>query len=191
MDFEHGDFKMTVSKKRIRMTDLVVANSFLDVVDLPEVLEEIFSVLRPNGLFYLTLNFDGFTSFYPVIDPKLDVLIIERYHARMDSKGADMLTHRRSHTGRELIRWLGKMNVRLLDVGCSDWVVLPMGNDYTEDERLFLHSIIGMVESELWNDDEIGRGHLNAWVERRREQINAGELIYIAHQMDVVGAVND
>jgi SAM-dependent methyltransferase len=186
----HSDDAEAVNDPNIHGSDLVIANSFLDLVDLPQALERILSVLRPNGLFYLTLNFDGLSAFHPVKDPQVDTLIVQRYHARMDEHGQDPHLHRRSQTGRDLIRWLEEMDVRILDIGCSDWVVAPMESGYSEEERTFLHSIIGMVEAELHGDGGIDAADLDGWVERRHDQVEKGIMIYIAHQLDVVGAVN-
>ena len=60
--------------------DLLVAHAVLDLIDLPTALPRLLSRLAPGGLFYFSLNFDGVTTFEPLIDPDLDALIEALYH---------------------------------------------------------------------------------------------------------------
>ena len=69
--------------------DLVIAQAFLDLVDLDSVLPLIGASLRPGGLIYLCINFDGGTIFDPVVDAELDARIEALYHRTMDERVAD------------------------------------------------------------------------------------------------------
>ena len=66
--------------------DLLLAHAFMDLVDLPTELPGLLSLLRPGGLYYFTLNFDGGTIFYPAIDQQFEELLIKLYHQNMDDR---------------------------------------------------------------------------------------------------------
>ena len=45
--------------------DLLIAHAFLDLLPMPESLPQLFSLLKPGGLAWLTINFDGVTTLEP------------------------------------------------------------------------------------------------------------------------------
>ena len=59
-------------------SDLLIAHAVLDLFPLPESLPKLFSLTK--SLSWLTINFDGLTTFEPTIDTKLDELIERLYH---------------------------------------------------------------------------------------------------------------
>ena len=64
--------------------DLLIANAFLDLINIPEALPQFARLLSPQGFFYFTINFDGCTIFEPVSDEILETKIIDLYHQSMD-----------------------------------------------------------------------------------------------------------
>jgi hypothetical protein len=50
-----------------------------------------------------------------------------------------------------------------------------------------LHRIVETIAAELREHPEILPGPLSAWAGLRHQQIDRGELVYIAHQMDFLG----
>ncbi len=73
-------FDFAVRERGQRRWDLLIAHAFLDLVDIPTALPQFLQLLEPSGLFYLTIVFDGVTSFQPEIDPVFDTLIESLYH---------------------------------------------------------------------------------------------------------------
>nr|MBP8294239.1 hypothetical protein [Caldilineaceae bacterium] len=71
--------------------------------------------------------------------------------------------------------------------GASDWVVQPVAGLYPADEAYFLHFIVHTMHGALHGCDELDPVRLAAWIEARNCQIEGGELVYIAHQLDVFG----
>ena len=158
--------------------DVLIAHAFLDLLPLPESLEKLF--LLTKGLAWLTINFDGISTFQPVIDRALDETIERLYHASMNkrSTGGD------SHTGRKLFQHARSLNAEILATGASDWVVYAHDGKYPADEKYFLQFILYFFESSLMGCDELETASFEHWLAKRHEQIERGELIYIAHQMD-------
>jgi hypothetical protein len=164
--------------KNERSADLLIANAFLDLLPLPESLEGLLSLT--HRLAWLTINFDGMSTLQPVMDRALDAQIEQLYHATMDTRatGGD------SHTGRKLFEHIRSSGADILAAGASDWVVYAQNGNYQADEKYFLHFILHFFENSLKDCAEIDVSDLRRWLAQRHEQIERGELVYIAHQMD-------
>jgi SAM-dependent methyltransferase len=170
--------------------DLLVAHAVLDLIDLPTALPRLLSLAADRGLFYFTLNFDGATIFAPPIDPDLDHCIEVLYHRTMDTRLCRGRPSGSSVTGRRLFRLLQEAGARVAAAGSSDWVVFPGPEGYPGDEAFFLHFIIDTIGRALHGHPELDGGRLQAWIAQRHRQIDAQELIYVAHQLDVMGYID-
>lgn len=168
--------------------DLLIAHAFLDLLDLPTALPLLLRALKPGGLFYFTLNFDGATIFQPEIDPAFDAHLETLYHRTMDDRVTQGRRSGDSRSGRHLFELLRKCGAEILAAGSSDWTVFadPDGH-YPADEAYFLRFILHTFHGALRNHPEIETSRLEAWMAQRYAQLERGELVYIAHQMDFVG----
>lgn len=164
--------------KNNKPADLLIAHAFLDLLPMPKSLPRLMSLTK--DLAWMTINFDGVTTFEPTIDKELDTKIEQLYHKTMDTRrtGGD------SNSGRHLFNYLRDMGIQVLSAGPSDWVVYGQGGNYKEDEEYFLNCILSFFEESLTGLGELNEGDFIKWMEKRREQIKRGELVYIAHQMD-------
>jgi SAM-dependent methyltransferase len=167
--------------------DVLVAHAFLDLVDLETALPRLFALLKPGGCFYFTLNFDGGTTFLPTLDAGLDAHIEKLYHATMDDRRVGGRTSGSSRTGRLLFDALPRCGGRILAAGSSDWVVFPGPAGYPHDEAIFLHHLVNTVDGALRGHPDLQEEAFQEWLSRRHQQIDQGELIYIAHQLDFCG----
>jgi SAM-dependent methyltransferase len=169
--------------------DLLIAHAVLDLIDLPTALPRLLSLLVPGGLFYFTLNFDGATILEPTVEPDLDRLIETLYHGTMDTRRRQNWAAGSSVTGRRLLSSLAALEARLVAAGSSDWIVFPGPDGYPGDEAFFLHTIIDTIGRALHHHPELEPSRLENWLARRHRQIDSNELIYIAHQLDVLGYI--
>jgi hypothetical protein len=175
--FERADvFDFTAANKS--PADILIAHAFLDLLPMPKSLKELLSLTK--GLAWLTINFDGVSSLLPAFDPTLDEQIEKLYHRTMDERptGGD------SRMGRKLFKYLQTVNAKILAAGASDWVVYARDGKYPADEKYFLQFILHFFESSLKNHEEPDDGILQSWLAKRHDQIDSGDLVYIAHQMD-------
>lgn len=165
-------------QKHKEPADILIAHAFLDLLPLPESLPGLLSLTK--GLAWLTLNFDGVSTLQPVIDRALDETIERLYHETMNrrSTGGD------SHTGRTLFEHFHSVNVDILAAGASDWVVFAKNGSYPDDEKYFLQFVLHFFEDALKDSDQLDTAKFKRWLAKRAEQIECGELVYIAHQMD-------
>lgn len=171
-----------------RSFDVLLAHSFLDLVDLDAALPRLLALLDKGGLFYFTLNFDGVTAFLPVIDPALDRRIEDLYHETMDRRRVGGSITGGSRTGRRLFGVLGSLRVEILAAGSSDWLVWPQAGAYPEDEAYFLHFIIHTMQEALTGHPGLDQEVLGKWIKARQAQVERGELVYLAHQLDFLGS---
>jgi hypothetical protein len=173
---------------RAQRWDLLVANAFLDLVDAPQMLSRLVRLLEPGGLLYLTINFDGVTILEPTVDVRLDEKILLLFHQSMDQRLVNGRKSGDSRTGRHLFTWLRQAGLEILAAGSADWAVYPRQGEYPEDEAYFLHFILHFFEDTLTNSPELAGEPFQEWLAARRRQIEQGELVYIAHQMDFLAA---
>lgn len=181
-------FDFIAAQKTQGAWDLLVAHAFLDLVDLPSTMELLFSLCNDGGLFYFTINYDGLTILEPIIDRDLDRQIMALYHSTMDRRTRDDLPSGDSQTGRHLFTHITNLGGQIHAMGSSDWVVFPGPDGYPQDEAFFLHFIIDTIYQALINHPELDTQRFEDWISQRHAQIEGHELVYIAHQLDFVGA---
>ncbi len=167
--------------------NLVLAHAFVDLVPVQPLLDALLPRARGARLWF-TLNFDGGTHFWPVDDAATEAHLMQRYHATMQRwHGPHHMPG--AHTGRVLLAGLSARGLPLLAVGSSDWVVYPQGGRYPAHEAHFLRHIVETVHQALRDDPQVPAAALEAWRRQRLAQIEAGRLVYIAHQIDLAAQV--
>jgi len=166
--------------------DVLIAHAFLDLVDLKRVLARMTDWVKPDGLLYLTLNFDGETILLPEYDAAFDARVIQRYHHSMDTRRIHGRTTGGSRTGRQLLERLAAGGSEILAAGSSDWIVVPQKGGYAGDEAYFLHYLVGLIQNQLSTDPRLETARLRNWAEHRHLQIEEGRLIFIAKQLDIL-----
>ena len=182
-------FRFIAREQGQRTWDLLMAQALLDLVDVPTTLPALLSLLRPGGLFYCPITFDGGTVFQPEIDPEFDAAIEACYHQTMDQRLIAGKPSGDSRTGRHLFAHLRAAGVEVLAAGSSDWVVFAGPNGYAADEAYFLHFIIHTMHTALTGHPDLDAERFTAWIAQRHAQVEQGTLVYIAHQLDVLGRV--
>jgi SAM-dependent methyltransferase len=167
--------------------DVLIANAVLDLVDVPAILPGLLRLLVPGGVYWFTINYDGESIFAP--GHPHDDQVMQAYHGDMDERVRYGRPAGDSRTGRRLFHDLRAAGAPALAAGSSDWVVSagPDGN-YPDDEAYFLRSILSTIRDALRSrPDRVEPADLADWLAMRGRQLAAGELVYIAHQLDFVG----
>jgi SAM-dependent methyltransferase len=168
--------------------DLVMAHAVMDLVNIPETLHGFQRLLRPGGLLYLTLNYDGLSCFLPQWEPEFEEMFMSRYHLSMDNRIIEGRSSGSSQSGRRLIQHLLSAKLPLIAVGNSDWIVLPQHGGYQRGEAFFLEMIVHTIERQLQQDNTVDHYKLAQWAKHRITQIAAGELIFMARNIDILCA---
>jgi hypothetical protein len=167
--------------------DVLIANAVLDLVDVPAVLPGLLRLLVPGGVYWFTINYDGESIFAP--GHPHDDKIMQAYHRDMDERPRYGRPAGESRTGRRLFHYLRAAGAPALAAGSSDWVVSAgLDGNYPGDEAYFLRSILNTIQAALRSrKDRVEPADLADWLAVRGRQLAAGELVYIAHQLDFVG----
>jgi SAM-dependent methyltransferase len=169
------------------LADVLIANAVLDLVDVPAILPGLLRLLVPGGVYWFTINYDGESIFAP--GHPHDDQVMQAYHRDMDERIRYGRPAGESRTGRHLFHHLRAAGAPALAAGSSDWVVSagPDGN-YPGDEAYFLRSILSTIQDALRSrQDWLDPANLADWLAARRRQLTAGELVYVAHQLDFAG----
>src|SRR5260221_845856 len=169
------------------LADVLIANAVLDLVDVPAVLPGLLRLLVPGGVYWFTINYDGESIFIPS-HPR-DDQVMQAYHRDMDERFRYGRPAGESRTGRRLLLYLRAAGAPALAAGSSDWVVhADLDGNYPGDEAYFVRSILNTIQNALRNrQDQVEPADLADWLAERGRQLAAGELVYIAHQLDFVG----
>ncbi|GAB7092742.1 hypothetical protein JCM18237_30130 [Halorubrum luteum] len=173
----------TVDGRASDDADAVVAAAFLDVVDLDRMLPALRELLRPAGVVYAPCTFDGGTQFSPPQDH--DSRIERLYHRHMDEvrerPGG-------SRAGREVLERAPSHGFTVEAVGGCDWVVRPWDGTYPHAEATFLAHLLTTIDGALadYPNETLDPTVREAWVDTRRRQLDRGELILVAHHLDLL-----
>jgi len=169
------------------LADVLIANAVLDLVDVPAILPRLLRLLVPGGAYWFTINYDGESIFLP--GHPHDDQIMQAYHRDMDERVRYGRPAGESRTGRHLFHHLRAAGAPALAAGSSDWVVSagPQGT-YPAEEAFFVRCILSTIHNALGDrPDRVPSAHLADWLAARRRQLAAGELVYVAHQLDFAG----
>lgn len=162
--------------------DALIGAALIDILDL-EGLDQLLGTLSSGGLCYFPITFDGGTRFRP--GHPADRTIERHYHAHMDAKPGGS-----SRAGGDVVGRLQRSDdVTLLGVAGSDWVVRPVEGSYPAEEAYFLRYILETIEEAVGEIAGDSIEELDAWLDDRRARVDAGELLYVTHQLDVLSCV--
>ncbi len=183
----HAELGRYLETAHVALADVLIANAVLDLVDVPAVLPGLLRLLAPGGAYWFTINYDGETIFEP--GHPLDDQVMQAYHRDMEERFRYGRPAGDSRTGRRLFHYRRAAGAPALAAGPSDWVVSagPDGR-YPDDEAYFLRSILSTIQNALrGREDRVEPADLADWLAVRHRQLAAGELVYIAHQLDFAG----
>jgi len=181
---ELGGYLETAGREQ---ADVLIANAVLDLVDVSAMVPGLLRLLIPGGVYWFTVNYDGESIFAP--GHPHDDQVMRAYHRHMDERIRYGRPAGESRTGRRMFHHLRHAGAPALAAGSSDWVVYPAPDgDYPADEAYFMQSILTTIQCALRNcQDQLEPADLADWLAVRCRQLAAGELVYIAHQLDFVG----
>ena len=166
--------------------DLLVAHAVMDLLNVERVLPVLCDLVRPGGLLYLSLNYNGNTRFLPKQPRPFEAHAMRRYDISMDQRRIDGRPSGHSRTGCRLLAVLAPLGLSLVATGSSDWLVHPIDGRYPDDDQFFLEVIVRTIFKTLKDDTTVDQHALKQWQRIRQDQIRSAGLIYMAHNLDLL-----
>jgi len=169
--------------------DAVTANAFLDLMPLNDTLALVCRLLKPGGLFYATINYDGITTLLPTgDDDDFESELLDIYNRSMEMRRVRGKVTGGSRTGRRLYGSLLEQGFAIIEWGSSDWVVVPKAGRYRPGEKTFLRAILQMIFEEGRLSGNLERERLDRWHEKRLGALEerVATLSLMNHQVDVL-----
>ncbi len=165
---------------------LVCAHTFMDLVPPARILTQVADWLSPGGLFYATCNYDGGTTLFPgYSDPALEAELLVCYDRSMELRRLDGEATGGALCGRRLHQALVTGGWEILCFGSSDWNLTPLRGGYRDADDVVLEALLAMIRSEAKGLDPKA---LEDWHRERLDQLRAGRLGLIIHQLDFLAA---
>jgi len=168
--------------------EVITCCSFFDLVNVYSILPLAYERLSPDGCVYFVSNFGGETYFEPVISRELDDRVVRLYHDSMRRRNLALgIPGGEYCSGRKLAPiWQG-CGGQVVSLGSSDWVVYPGHGEYRRGQRYLLQSILSFLADSLRGHPEYDPEEIDFWIQERRAQLENGELIFVAHNLDFLG----
>lgn len=194
---DHIDFKpvcMPLSEFRSAPNryDVITAHAFMDLVPLRQTLAGFHDGLKPGGLFYTTINYDGETVLFPPYpDGEFEDVLLQTYDASMEMRRLNGSETGGAKCGRRLYGELLNAGFEIVRYGSSDWNITPCDGAYRDDDQVVLDRLLGWIASEGRNDPALDPEKLDRWLTCRRRQRQERTLGIIVHQIDILARKRD
>lgn len=200
IQFLRGDLLDSDITGTLQPVDCITAHAFMDLMPLRRAVAVIRSLLKDDGLFYSTLNYDGLTVLLPEYgDGGFERRVLRIYNRSMEARRSRGAKTGGALSGRRLYRSLLEAGFSILGMGSSDWNVFPVEGAYTDDQKLFLTAILSMIEAEAraargkaeaerqaGAKPIVESGRLAGWYADRLEDVRDHRLALIVHQLDLL-----
>jgi SAM-dependent methyltransferase len=167
--------------------DAVTANAFIDLVPLHDIVSVAGRMLKPGGLFYTTINYDGVTTLLPLSrDEDFETELLGIYNRSMELRRSRGGMTGGSRTGSRLYGELLEQGFSIAAWGSSDWTVVPKEGRYKPGEWAFVRAILHMIYREGVNSRHLPREGLDRWLSERVEALEERRLSFMNHQIDAL-----
>jgi SAM-dependent methyltransferase len=187
IDFVTADLKDFMRTEESGLYDAVVAHHVMDLLPPSAMAERIGAWLRPRGVFYATLNYDGGTSLFPAYrDEALEGRILAAYDASMENRRVWGLASGGARSGQRLYAALLESGFEPLAYGSSDWNLTPCRRVYRDRDDICLVKLLKMIHDEAANSGEFEDRALRSWHQNRELDIACRRLGLIVHQIDLL-----
>jgi SAM-dependent methyltransferase len=202
VDLLRADLLEKETTERLGRFDCITAHAFMDLMPLRPAVAVIRTLLREEGVFYPTMNYDGQTVLLPrYVDPVFERRLLEIYNRSMERRRTGGRKTGGAFSGRRLYQALLEEGFTILGMGSSDWNVFPSGGVYSSEEKLFLSAILSMIAREAWLARDVSKrwGRLEPggdewekritdWHLRRTEAVRNSRLCLVVHQLDLLAS---
>ena len=169
--------------------DLIAAHAFMDLMPLAALCEKVLALLKPAGIFYASLNYDGETALIPPYpEESLEREILEYYDLSMEQRRLDHAATGGAYSGRRLVGALSRSGFEIEAYGASDWEITPLRGQYRDRDAACLQALLDMIHAEAQDSGRFNPELLARWYRERCAAIDVVRLGMIVHQLDILAA---
>lgn len=185
IDFVHADSREFDPRSEMGRFDAVMAQESLDFLALDTLADRIGRWLKPKGVFYATLNYQGGTCLFPSYrDPEAEAGILAAYEAALERRwGRD---GDEVEPGQRLYDALQNGGFEVVAYGSSDWNLSPVRRAYRDQAGLCLATLLEMVRDEVARSGTVPASALGAWYVGRLQDVEHCKLGLIVRQLDLL-----
>jgi hypothetical protein len=123
-----------------------------------------------------------------VISSELDEKVIRLYHDSMRQRNLALgIPGGEYCSGGKLAPIWQRCGGEVVSFGPSDWVICPRQGRYREEERHLLQTILNFVAQALRGYSDLAPEEANFWIRERKRQLEDGQLIFVACNLDFLG----
>lgn len=159
--------------------DACILAAVADLLELPDDIAALGDRLRDGGVLYAPITYDGATRFEP--SHPLDTAIERHYHHHMaairDAPGGP-------RAGSELQTALQAIDATVMAAGGSPWLLTPKSTP--DPDSVVSRALLETMEEALAAVPAVSRAERGRWLETRRDQLAAGELVVTVANRDVL-----
>lgn len=172
---------------RLGYYDAVIAHAIMDGLPPKAMAGRISGWLKPRGLLYATLNYDGGTSLLPMYrDQALEERVFAAYDAAMEQRLVWGQVCGGARSGRRLHSALLETGMDVLACGSSDWNLIPSSRRYRDREAVCLTEWLELIREQAAKSGQFAGDELDDWYRGRLRDVGEARLGLVVHQLDVL-----
>lgn len=167
--------------------DAVIAQQALELLPLAGVAGRVGHWLKPRGMFYAPLNYDGGTSLFPGYQEReVEERILAAYDAAVERRQVWDREGGGVRAGQRLYEALADRGFEPVAYGSSDWSLTPVRRAYRDREQLCLVELLKAIRDEAAGADGLAGETVGGWYVDRLRDIGRGRLGLVVHRLDVL-----
>ncbi|MGR9071929.1 MAG: methyltransferase domain-containing protein [Gammaproteobacteria bacterium] len=167
--------------------DLIAAHAIMDLVPLPQAVDSFYSLLKPGGLFYATIHYDGETVLFPGYgDAEFEKTLLAAYDVSMERRTVEGLPTGGAFCGRRLYRSLADRGFEIQVYGSSDWNATPKHKAYRGGDGEVIFRLLQWMAGEAGRCPGIDPEALKLWLSDRTKRLENAELGVIIRNLDIL-----
>lgn len=192
IDFQPVCMPLSEFRSAHNRYDVITAHAFMDLVPLRQTLAGFHGGLKPGGLFYTTINYDGETVVFPPYpDSEFEDALLQTYDASMEARRLNGSETGGAKCGRRLYGELLSAGFEIVIYGSSNWNITPCYGAYFDEDHIVLDRLLDWISSEGRSNPVLNPEKLDRWLACRRRQLQMQMLGIIVHQIDVLARKRD